>query len=369
MKRLIPLFVLALLILLPTRVRGSDDPLSEIYSSLPETIADSMPDGLGEEISEGNGAAALSSLDGDFFLGFITEGLGKAMSEAAPLIASLLFTVIVSSLISSCGKGGSESVGRALSFASGVAVSFAGIGIIKPLADEFLGMVNTFGGIMKVSLPVMTAICCSSGQLSSASVNATFLSGLLTLTEELGKGVLSPLISVLIAFAVVNSVSSTVGIDLSQTAGGIRKLFIFFISLIGTVLTVTLAFQSVIAKSADGILLRSIKFASGSSIPIVGAALSEAAGAYLGSLSLIKGSAGTLIAAAIALSALPVILKLFAVRLGLLFTALVSDMLGAKGNCIRDLSSVIDLMIALSALISTVFVIAAALFASVIPSV
>ena len=115
--------------------------------------------------------------------------------------------------------------------------------------------------------------------------------------------------------------------------------------------------------------MRSIKFASGNSVPIVGASLSEAAGAYLSGISLIKGSAGTLIAAAIVLAALPMLLKLFAVKLCLTFVAFVSDILGVNGTIVRDFASITDMLIAMLVTSSLIFVITMGLFASVLPNV
>ena len=76
-----------------------------------------------------------------------------------------------------------------------------------------------------------------------------------------------------------------------------------------------------------------------------------------------------MIAAAIALAALPMILKLFAAKLSLSFVGFISDTLGLNGSIIRDFVSICDMLIAVATTSSVIFVISMGLFASVLPSV
>ncbi len=352
---------------LPT-IAYADGELGEIYDGLPSQLDGLFPEDFGESIKK-DGTSAVKDLDASFILSFLGKALSVALHDTAPILLSLSATVMLSALLSSLSKNSSRSVGKALNFASGVSLCGACIAIIKPLSDQCFNTLNAISGIIKVSLPVMTAVSYAAGQVSSTTVNATFLNAFLMLTEEMGRNILSPLLTVSIAFSTVSTISRASDIDLTHIVGSIKKTFIFFISLLSSVLCLTMSFQTVIAKGSDTVLLRSIRFASGSAIPIVGASLSEAAGTYLSGLSLIKSSAGTLVAAAIALSALPMILKLFAVKLSLTFVAFVADILGIKGDCIRDFASIIDMMTAMIVTSSLIFVISMGIFASVVPSV
>ncbi len=362
------LFAVLMIFLFPITAHGEGE-LKDIYDELPKELEELFPDGFDEEIEKDGGTDAVKKLDGAFVLSFIGKAMSGALSDVAPTVANLTAVVLLSALLMSLSKNGGTTVGKAMSFASGIALGGACISVIKPIAEQCTDTVNAVSGIIKSSLPIMTMICQASGQVSSSAVNSAFLSAFLALTEEVSRSVLSPLLALCIAFTLVSSLSRASDIDLSHMVGSVKKVFVFFISLVSTVLCVTMAFQSVIAKGSDTVLLRSIKFASGNTVPIVGAALSEAAGTYLSSLSLIKSSAGALVAAAVALAVLPMILKLFALKLCLTFVAFVSDILGVNGGTVRDFASMIDMMTAMLVISSMIFVITMGLFASAMPSI
>lgn len=362
-------FICALIMFfsLPTPAYA-DGEIKDIYEGLPNDVNELLPDDFEDELEKEDGTSAVKLFDVSFFTSFLGRSLSAALSDSAPMLMTLTVTVLLCALLSSLSKDGG-SVGRAMSFASSVSLCTSCISIVKPLCEQCLGTVNVISGIIKTSLPIMTSISLAAGQVNASYANSAFLSAVLALTEEVGKQILTPVVAVSIAFTAVSALSRGTGIDLSHMVASVKKVFVFFITLLSTVLCFTMAFQTVIAKGSDTILLRSIKFASGSTVPIVGAALSEAAGAYLSGLSLIKSSAGALIAAAIALSTLPMLLKLFAVKLCLTFTAFVSDMLGVSGTVVRDFASICDMLIAMLVTSSLIFVISMGIFASVLPGV
>lgn len=367
MKAAVIILSVIMLFSLPT-VSYAEGEMKDIYDGLPNGIDDLLPEDFEDEIEKDDGTSAVGLLDASFFVSFLGKSLSLALSDTAPILLTLTVTVLLCALLSSLSKDGT-SVGKALSFTSSISLCGSCIAMINPITEQTLGALNVTGGIIKTSLPIMTAISLSGGQVSASATNATFLNAVLVLIEEIGRQVLTPVLAVSIGFTAVSALSHGTGIDLSRMVGSVKKTFIFLISLLSTVLCVTIAFQTVIAKGSDTILLRSIKFASGNSVPIVGAALSEAAGAYLSGVALLRGSAGTLVAAAVVLSTLPMLLKLFAVKLCLTFVAFVSDILGVNGSIVRDFASITDMLIAMLVTSSLIFVISMGLFASVLPNV
>ena len=367
MRTAIFLLTFILIFSLPTSAYAEGE-LKDIYKGLPSDINELMPESFDDELEKDSGTSAIKLFSVPFFVSFFTKSLNLALSDSAPMLLNLTVTVLLSALLSSFSKDGG-SVGKAMTFASGAALCFSCISVIKPLYEDCIATVEVISGIIKVSLPIMTSISLSGGQVASSEANSAFLSAVLALTEEIGRQVLTPVIAVSIALATVSTFMRNSGMDLSHVVSSVKKIFVFFISALSTVLCCIMAFQTVIAKGSDTILLRSIKFASGNSIPIVGASLSEAMGTYISGISLIKSSAGTLIAAAIAISALPMILKLFAAKLSLSFVGFISDTLGLNGSIIRDFVSICDMLIAVATTSSVIFVISMGLFASVLPSV
>ena len=343
----------------------AEDPVKDLYSSLPDGITDEFPKDFGENISS-DGASAVSRLDARYIFSFVSKTIKASLSDLAQSVGMLIFIVIVSSIMLSFSDG--------IPYKPMLAVSsFAVIGclieIVKPLCDQVGKQLDGTGAIMKLSLPVMTALCGTSGQPSSAAVNAVWLNTALALTEQLAESILSPLISVCIVLIVSSSISRLNGNNsLNGTVNAVKKTFVFSITAICTIFTAIMSFQNVIAKGNDTVLLRSVKLVSGSAIPVIGGALSEAAGSYLSSVSLLKSSLGMLCAVCIIVSTLPLIIRLFALKIALLFSAFISDVLGgAVSNEIKEFISVLDLLISISVLCSVIFIVAVGVFASTLP--
>lgn len=341
------------------------DPINDLYSSLPDDLTDAFPENFEDELKS-DGASAVSRLDANYFLSFISSAMKASLSDSVSEVYALIFIIVISSVM--------------LAFSDGIpykpitaAATFAVIGcltqIIKPLSEQMGEQIQGIGSVMKLSLPIMTAVSGASGQPSAAAVNAVWLNTALTLTEQLTESILSPLISVCIALAIASSLMRMSGNNsLSGAVGTVKNTFVFLLTLIVSVFTAVMSFQNVIAKGSDTVLLRSVKFVSGSAIPVIGGALSEAAGAYLSSISLVKSSLGTLCAVCITVSVLPYVIRLFTLRLALSLCAFLSDIMGGAVSAeIREFSSILDLLTAISVLSSVTFIIAVGVFASTLP--
>ncbi len=366
MKALRAVAVIAVLIIFfPLTVRAENE-LSDIYGSLPSQVTENLPDGFEEDIAQGDGSNAVKRIDGAFIISAVGGILNSALSDSASLLLPLAGIVFLSAILKVISDSGVLST--ALGYTSALSAAAASLTVIIPLWNESTDALKAMGGIIKTSLPVMTGICAMSGQVSSGMVNAAWLTAALTLIEELTRSVLSPLLSVCLCFLSVSALIKPSDISLTGMVAAVKKIFVFFISLLAAALCIVMSLQTVIAKSADGVLLKSVRFAFSSSVPIVGSAVSEAASTYLTGISVIKSSAGTLIAAAVVLSVLPLILKLFAVKAVFGLLSLSSEILGVNTGVIKEFSSIIDLMLAILAIVSTVFVICAGVFASVLPS-
>ncbi len=345
---------------------SADDTVCDYYSSLPSGIKNLFPEDFEDKL-ENDGASAVAMLDAKYILSFVSDTIKATVSDSVSDIGALLCIVILSSVMLTFSDGITY---KPMLAVSSFAVICCLIDLIKPMLEQVRNQLEGTSDVMKLSLPVMTAISGASGQPSSATVNALWLNTALTLTHQLTQSILSPLISVCITMVIAASIFRFNGNNtLSGTVATVKKTFTFIITLIAAVFTTTMSFQNVIAKGSDTILLRSIKFASGSAIPIIGGALSEAAGAYLSGIALIKSSLGTLCAICIAVSTLPIIIKLFALKIALCFSAFLCDILGgAVGTDIREFTSVLDLLISISVLCSVTFIIAAGAFSAALPS-
>lgn len=359
------LVIAALILLLP--LRAGAEGVSDMYGALPDGVKDSLPDRLENDISE-NGESAVASLGAEYIASLAASALKAAFAYSVKPLAAVIGVLLLSALLNSAGVAAAG--GEAVALSSAVSVTVTLFGAITPLFKLTSDTLSGIGLIMKGILPVMTGIYAMSGNITAASVNSTWLMLLLTFLETLTESLLMPLLCTCTGFIAVTTLSRFTGApDMSGVSGELKKALTFLLAAAGTVFTTVMAHQTALAKSADSVALRSLKFASGNMIPVIGGALGEAADGYLAGVSLIRSASGTLAAAAVISYVLPVLLKLAVLRAGLSAVAAGAEIMGRgkEAAVVREAGEVLGIAVALICTASVLSVIAVGVFAGSLP--
>lgn len=355
------LVIAALILLLP--LRAGAEGVSDMYGALPDGVRDSLPDRLENDISE-NGESAVASLGAEYIASLAASALKAAFAYSVKPLAAVIGVLLLSALLNSAGAAAAG--GEAVALSSAVSVTVTIFGAITPLFKLTSDTLSGIGLIMKGILPVMTGIYAMSGNITAASVNSTWLMLLLTFLETLTESLLMPLLCTCTGFIAVTTLSRFTGApDMSGVSGELKKALTFLLAAAGTVFTTVMAHQTALAKSADSVALRSLKFASGNMIPVIGGALGEAADGYLAGLSLIRSASGTLAAAAVISYVLPALLKIAVLRAGLSAVAAGAEIMGRgkEAAVVREAGEVLGIAVALICTASVLSVIAVGVFA------
>lgn len=359
------LVIAALILLLP--LRAGAEGVSDMYGALPDGVKDSLPDRLENDISE-NGESAVASLGAEYIASLAASALKAAFAYSVKPLAAVIGVLLISALLNSAGAAAAG--GEAVALSSAVSVTVTLFGAITPLFKLTSDTLSGIGLIMKGILPVMTGIYAMSGNITAASVNSTWLMLLLTFLETLTESLLMPLLCTCTGFIAVTTLSRFTGApDMSGVSGELKKALTFLLAAAGTVFTTVMAHQTALAKSADSVALRSLKFASGNMIPVIGGALGEAADGYLAGVSLIRSASGTLAAAAVISYVLPALLKLAVLRAGLSAVAAGAEIMGRgkEAAVVREAGEVLGIAVALICTASVLSVIAVGVFAGSLP--
>ncbi len=355
------LVIAALILLLP--LRAGAEGVSDMYGALPDGVKDSLPDRLENDISE-NGESAVASLGAEYIASLAASALKAAFAYSVKPLAAVIGVLLLSALLNSAGAAAAG--GEAVALSSAVSVTVTLFGAITPLFKLTSDTLSGIGLIMKGILPVMTGIYAMSGNITAASVNSTWLMLLLTFLETLTESLLMPLLCTCTGFIAVTTLSRFTGApDMSGVSGELKKALTFLLAAAGTVFTTVMAHQTALAKSADSVALRSLKFASGNMIPVIGGALGEAADGYLAGVSLIRSASGTLAAAAVISYVLPALLKIAVLRAGLSAVAAGAEIMGRgkEAAVVREAGEVLGIAVALICTASVLSVIAVGVFA------
>lgn len=152
---------------------------------------------------------------------------------------------------------------------------------------------------------------------------------------------LLPLEGMFFALVCISAVSDTMKIK--NIAGLIKNTVTKALSLSATIFVAVLSIKGILSNVADTVAVKGAKLIVSSIVPVIGGSMSEAYGAVVNSLLLLKSSVGVFGIAAIAAINLPVIIELWFWSLSMLFSSVIADVFSLSGiaSFYRDVSNVI----------------------------
>ena len=333
-----------------------------VYEGIPEEIREYIPSDLFTSTATG--------LSDKLNIGFFLQAVGKMLSSAFPQavksFAFLLGILVISSVLGALGDSiASSSVKSVFSYISSVCICAAiyeATGSLFSMTKDFIMGIS---GVRTKVLPVMTALLYASGKVTTAAVSGGIITAALAILENICSGVLFPLIQMCFAISAGTTMCGNSG--LSGITATVKKTVTYILSFIMLLLSVTLAFQNIITRSADSLALKGVKFAVGSFIPIVGSAINEALTAITGSIGTIRSVVGIAGSAAVCLMTIsPIICMLInksLIELSSSFAAMLG--LDKESRFLSDTAGIVGFFVSLSAVTGVFFIFALAVLAGI----
>ena len=351
-----------------------------VYESMEETaypdaemkaLLDSVPDEAREEAEAvieaaagDDGAKAVTEkLSFKYLIGSFLSYIGDLLLPTAADCAGLLALIISSSLLTAFFRLKENST---LKSACELAVNLT---ISAAVAKVALGVVSTVStyitylcAMMNAMLPVMGAVHLSSGTVSQMAVNSSAMMLYITVTENLCREFFVPAAGALLALTVASGAFKH--INIGGLAAAVKKWVITVLAFAVTVFSFILGIQTSLAKSADTLAAKTVKFAVGSSVPIVGGAVSDALTTVSASLSMIKKVTGGTGIALILIILIPVLASLLMNKLMMLVCKCSADILGCESAsaAVADADAVLSIFTAVAVMSAVLFVFAVTLF-------
>jgi stage III sporulation protein AE len=211
---------------------------------------------------------------------------------------------------------------------------------------------------MQLILPLLIPFLVSIGGVSSGSILNPVIAGAVTAFNTIFQDIVLPVVFLSSIFILINSLTEKS--YLQQLAIFLRKAAIFCTGFVVTVFSGITAIQSIVTKTADGLLVNTARFSVSNFVPIVGKFASDSVDMVLSCAALIKNSIGLLgIIIIICILTGPVI-KLLAIAIIYKITAIISEPITTKqisGTLGEMGSSVITMtvILGLSALMFLIF--------------
>ena len=340
------LLVLLLFSLFPVAAEESEELWENFYERLPDAVQDELDEDM-ESVEEKVGFA--------YFFSLLTQSFTNAVSENGTAIAKIGgLALALSALWAALGGFGRLHMGRLLWEGLPVLLLF---GILSDSMDRAFAALSSLGNFALGAAGGYTALLCSAGAVSSAAVAGGGFTVFVGILDGLLAGLLQPLLKILLAFALCSSFGRVAAVE--GLGKRLSAVYLWILSLASVLFAASLAMEGSLASSADSVAVRTVKFAVGSSIPVVGGTVSGALGALGSSLSLVKSTFGAASVIVLLTLLLPPICELLVFRLSLSLAAFAADSTSAEGvgGAFRRLLSLYDLMLAALIIVSLLFLI------------
>ena len=337
----------------------------EWQNAIPPEVAALLPEGFFSERIEEVEASVAEAGATATVLAVIGRMTGMTVGENLSLLAGICGILVLSAVLRALVKNGetASAIGSALSFCATLSLCLAVFSLMRArftaLASYFAVM-KDLGGAM---LPLMGALYAMGGNVSSAVANHGVMSVFLSLLEMGLGGTVIPVASICLVLGLLDAVSGQ--LSLRPLSGLIKRTYTLCFSFLMLLLCGVLGIQTTLAKGSDTLALRTMRFAAGSFLPVVGGSVSEALRTVMGSVQYLRGVVGVGGVLVILYAFLPVFLPVLLNRITLLLCGAAAKLLGCDGEerLLSELASVFGYFMAVIASVFVLMIFSLTLFA------
>lgn len=339
--------------------------VSTLIEAIPPEIAELLPENTAAE-RDAIKTADSFSLENlyNFLINLFKKLLPNTFKKLCMLIG---FTVLLSVINTAKETLYSKAFINIISYSTTIVSAIFVYDLLSDLQSATALYIETISGVINAAIPIMTLLYTLGGNISAAVVNASGTAFMLTVMNELINKGLVPLMGICFGLSLCSSIGNISGIK--QLNKKLKGIFAFVSSSSMTILSFFLFFKTNIAAAADGITVRSIKFA-GSFIPVIGSALGDSVRTVMSALSLIKASAGFVGICVIFIITVPSVVSTLLNKLCIDISGGLATMLNCKkeSELFNEFSSLLGFSAAIQIGIAVLFIIELTVFVNVAPA-
>ena len=337
----------------------ADDAYEEYLNRLPEDIREK----IGDTEDAQDAQDAIRQYDVSYFAEQIRETLLAALLPGCKTLSGLLGMVILASAFRMLsGTLKTPGLETAFSLCCTLCMALTLYQVETSLFQTARAVLDLLGQTMLLILPVMESVYISGGNITAAAVSGTGISLMITFLESFSAQVLAPCVSICFLLSITAAVTGNRAI--AFMTGTLRGIVTGILVLSMALMNFVLSMQTGIATAADTFAAKTIKFALGSYLPIVGGSVAESFSMLSASAGVIKQLSGTTGIVVIVLILLAPIATLIVNRIALGISGSVAGALSCDREqaLIREVGSLCTLMIAIVAAAGAMYILALSLF-------
>ncbi|MHB8169943.1 MAG: stage III sporulation protein AE [Thermincolia bacterium] len=286
----------------PTGVQGEQEVMSAQLNSLDLAAIEEYVDKIDREINQYvpqlNIRDALSKLakgELDFdsleifngILKYLFKELVANFKLLGQLVILAVICAVLQNLQSAFEKGTTGTVAFAVVYLALISLAVGSFTIAVNIGREAIDNMVAF---MNVLLPVLLTLLAAMGGLASAAIFHPLMVTVLGVIGTLVKNVVFPLLFFAAILDIISNISER--FQVSRLAGLFRTVGLSLMGIFLTFFMGIVAVQGVAGSVADGVALRTAKYATGAFVPVVGKMFSDALEAVVSSSVLLKNAVG-----------------------------------------------------------------------------
>lgn len=338
----------------------------EYIDSLPDSVADQMPEGVFSDESGEIERAASEIVSPTYFLSVLLRAFGARLEELLPTFALLCGIVILAAVMHTVSSHFSSGISSAVETCVKICAYCSIAGVAVASLDRFREYFEGLFASVAAFLPLSGVLYAMGGNLSTAVSGTATLSVILTVCQALCTTTVIPLFCLCLSLSLLTcfgGIGATSGQSISAT---VKRWYNTALGFVMMVLTTTLAAQSLITSKADGAAMRGIRFAMSGFVPLTGGTLSSTLGTLAASVELLRGSVGVIGIAVILLMLIPTVVELALLRLVCDTAAFIGGSLGCAGEqrLLSEIGGLYGYLEGVAALSGAIFIIAMGIFAA-----
>lgn len=222
---------------------------------------------------------------------FIMDSLFKEMAINTHLLGKLLFLAVLCAMLQNLQNSFEHSSISLLSYS--VCFIFMAVIVLKVFYNAVMLASQTVGymvGFMEALLPLLISLLAGVGALTSAALLTPLMLFVISSVSIMTKEVVLPLLFLTTTLECLNFLSDKY--RLSNLAGLLKQASMMILGFMMVLFVGVITIQGAAGSIADGLTLRTAKFATATLVPVVGKVLADTVELVMGASLLIKNAVG-----------------------------------------------------------------------------
>lgn len=315
-------------------------------------MQDILPSGITEE-----GLAARLGVEAT--LSWVLDLMRGEVPEAVRFFLLMLGAGVLYALATTLGERRRE-LGSAMRAGVGAILGVCVWSVLTPLALDAVETVREMARLCTLALPIFVGVHTATGAGESALATAAGLGGLVSVMEWLLSGVFLPVPCLYLGVSLIGSVGEEGSVV--RLGNHLYRLFLSCMGLFGVVVSGVMSLQSALASAKDTLLLRTVRHATGTMIPVVGSTVSGALSTLLYGGAYAKQTVGTMALLGLLSVSLPLLCRLLLCRMAMGGLTLLPVSLTEGMGLFDTVRRALDLLLAMLSMAVALFLLAVILF-------